>query len=91
MGRLHSLAYFLRQFREKFPYNVVRGESVDVLHFEILFTNNAAREEYGSRRPISSQLPSQRRRSPMNYSYDSVLKIKLPSLRPIAGNHIESN
>jgi len=52
MGRFDLLAHFLSQLGEKLPNHIVWRESVAVLPFEILFTNNAARvdiEESGVR------------------------------------------
>ena len=55
MRRLDPLAHFLRQFGEKLSHYIVRREPIGVLHFEILFTNNAARvdkEKSGMRHPL---------------------------------------
>ena len=55
VGSFEALAYLLGQFVEKFRDNVVRGEAVRVLRFEILLTNNAAVidvEKSGMRHPF---------------------------------------
>ena len=59
MRRFDRVAYFLGQFREKLPNDIVGREAVCVLHFEILLANRSSRvdiEKAGVRHPFGHAL-----------------------------------